>query len=115
MSDDELKLTVICPTCQNQFGKWRPRCPACGTPYHAPASFNVARVQERKRRDPVARVAKQEPKNACIACHRRGGKKTCPHCNERAHPSCLVLHVPECQAFQLALADAQRRLDGGTQ
>jgi predicted ATP-dependent serine protease len=103
----ELTMTVICKTCSNQYGKWRPRCPACGEPNTQPATFNAPRVVEPSL-IPRSAIIKRQPKRECIACHQGGAKKTCPHCNELVHAACLVLHAEACAEFQVTLRESQR-------
>lgn len=89
----ELKITLICKTCENQYGKWRSHCPVCRTPTPKTEEFNTPRVVvARKQRD---------SKSQCIFCRHRGAKHECPHCNEKIHRTCLGLHAPECQQFQI--------------
>ena len=95
----ELKVTIICATCQHQYGEWRPRCPTCGTSTPARA-VNTPRVR-----------AKSRSPHECIFCRLRGARKeTCPHCNEPIHKSCLRLHAPSCKQFQEELTAAARAL-----
>ena len=64
----ELTMTVICKSCEHQYGAWRPRCPACGTSTHV-----KAQVEQFKNK---ARVTKaREPRTStsqCVFCRTRG-------------------------------------------
>lgn len=99
-----MKMTVECQ-CGNVFGRWRPRCPACGeaTPYAAiqPVAQRPAAVRREKR-----------VKDPCILCHRKKAKVACPQCGERAHKGCLVLHLPICAEFQQQRAAELAKLEG---
>lgn len=89
----ELKMTMICGTCSNQYGLWRPRCPTCGTSTPIskrvePERLNTPRMHERRA-------------DECIFCRRRKARETCPHCNEPIHRDCRGVHVIDCAKFQL--------------
>ena len=96
--DKELKLTVICRTCQYQYGRWRPRCPTCGE--QAPLPPRAPTVE----RPPRARRGRT---HACIVCRRtvKGRKATppprCHFCQELIHAACLRMHAASCERFQL--------------
>lgn len=86
----ELTMTVICKSCQHQYGAWRDRCPACGT--KTPVKVQLAAV--RKTRQPRTSASQ------CVFCRHRGAKQRCPICNEQIHGTCIGLHKPECEQFQ---------------
>ena len=121
MSDDpELKVTLICGTCSNQYGRWRPQCPACGTrtpmrDYAQP--LKAGTLQKKKvfrvthRREIV--LGRKLRLSACIVCRRAGAKVMCPHCDERIHKGCLSLHHDACKAFQVLRAAEIAKLEGG--
>jgi hypothetical protein len=107
-------MTTACKMCGHEFGKWRPQCPACGTPYEQERSFNEVRIERRKAErkleadDPIGRILeRRQPKNQCIVCRQGGGKLKCPHCNECIHKGCLTLHADDCAAFQVTLRQTQ--------
>lgn len=112
---DELRMTLICPCCSNQYGKWRPQCPACGTPR---PEQKTERVEAKDRRlDDMRRIkqrradAREKKKLAkeCIVCRRGGAKLKCPHCEEKIHKGCLSLHADDCAAFQVSLKECYKK------
>lgn len=109
----ELKVTLICKCCGNQYGKFRHRCPACGT--HTPASqletFNTPRAVQAAPAKPRKAREQKPKKNECILCRRAGAKAQCPHCNERIHPGCLSLHATDCATFQVTRDQAIKTLN----
>jgi hypothetical protein len=106
----ELKMTVVCKACENQYGAWRPRCPTCGT-------STPIRVQEEQRKaaaPPRAVRERQRKANDCILCRRRvKNAQRCPHCDEPIHRSCLHLHGADCAKFQVERVREETRLNGG--
>ncbi len=79
--------------CGNEYGLWRPRCPACGT------------TNERQRDatappEPTFVRAERTPKRPCIVCRNGGAKDRCPHCEELIHKNCKGMHVIACAEFQ---------------
>jgi hypothetical protein len=91
----ELKMTVVCRSCDNQYGAWRPHCPACGTKSHY-------RAPEPEKKEPrQKRSEAQRPKrdNECILCRRGGSQERCPSCNEEVHTRCLKYHINPCKQF----------------
>lgn len=99
-----MKMTVICE-CGNEYGRWRPRCPACGT------SIPVEQIQTIAARINPPRQ-KKAVKDPCILCHRKKAKIVCPQCGERAHKGCLALHLPICAEFQIARKAELTKLEG---
>lgn len=85
----ELTMTVVC-VCGHQFGAWRVRCDACGTPAPRKESFNPPKVVRRER---------ERRPNECIFCHQRKAKDRCPSCNEMIHKNCIGVHVDDCRKF----------------
>jgi hypothetical protein len=111
----ELTMTVICKTCDNQYGAWRPHCPVCRTATpkkaHEEATPRVRREVTRRVKEYVVR----ESKTLCVFCRQRGAKQRCTHCNELIHGTCVGLHAPECIKFQQERDAAITRLSqGGT-
>lgn len=101
----ELKVTIICATCEHQYGTWRPRCPTCGTTTPASATRDTFNNAPRLRR------VKTRSPHECIFCRLRGARKDkCPHCGEPIHRSCLRLHKADCAKFQEELNTAARAL-----
>lgn len=113
-----MAMTRTCG-CGNVYGRWRPRCPACGTTNDQQASALAAPDQggatgPRKPRE------KKSAQNPCVLCLRRvKGKRVkgtltrlaptrCPHCNECVHRECLEVHRGPCLTFQL---ERQQELD----
>jgi len=96
----ELVMTVICKTCDHQYGAWRPHCPVCRTStprkIHEEATPQIRRAVTRR----VKQLVKRESKTTCIFCRQRGAKQQCAHCNELIHGTCVGLHTPECLEFQ---------------
>lgn len=107
----EPTMTIACKDCSFEYGRWRPRCPACGTlaPDNAMKPFNPpAQLAPRREREP-----KQPRADGCVLCQRRVKPKQearCPHCNERVHKNCLPLHQVPCQTFQQGRQDELKRL-----
>lgn len=98
----ELKMTVICKSCEHQYGAWRPRCPACGTstPIKVQETFNKPRIVK----------APRTSSSQCAFCRVRGAKQRCPICNELVHGTCQTLHQPECEQYQRDVAMEAARL-----
>lgn len=92
----ELTMTVICKTCEHQYGAWRSQCPACGTSTPVKARVEQFRNAPRVRAPKPARITG----SACCFCRVRGAKGRCPICNELVHGTCLSLHTPDCEQFQ---------------
>ena len=120
MSDDpELKVTLICKDCSNQYGRWRPQCPTCGTktPARDYASPSAPATQPKLTRTKLVTATLRRVRaiivrlSSCIVCRRAGAKLTCPHCDERIHKGCLSLHHVECKAFQVLRAAEIVKLD----
>lgn len=108
-------MTVICKDCAFQYGRWRPQCPTCGTNnpnvdvyttgVGGPSGTPVRAARERAPRAP------KRARLACIVCRKGGARKLrCPHCDERIHKACLVMHADDCAAFQLEREAACRRI-----
>lgn len=93
----ELKMTVVCRSCDNQYGAWRTHCPACGTTSHykAPAPEKKERHQKRSE----AQRPKRE--HECILCRRGNSSMRCPSCTEEIHDRCLKYHIDDCVKFVL--------------
>jgi hypothetical protein len=96
----ELTMTVICKSCEHQYGAWRPRCPACGTSTPVKVQLEQFHNTPRARKAREARTSTSQ----CVFCRDRGAKQRCPICNERVHGTCLGLHQPECEQFQREVA-----------
>jgi Zn finger protein HypA/HybF involved in hydrogenase expression len=99
----EKKMTIDCGTCGDQYGRWRPRCPACGTQTPASAFDRAAELLKPPRESRAKRERERKP-HECILCRKRvkANKKgtSCPHCNEPIHVACLELHRNACLQFQ---------------
>lgn len=93
----ELKMTVLC-VCGNQYGAWRPRCPACGKGI----PVTIAEVARKAMNPPRIKHERERRQNECIFCHRGKAKERCPHCNEPVHRNCQGLHGGDCAQFQQA-------------
>lgn len=121
MSDDALQR---CRDCGHEYGTFRARCPACGTPGPTPtrclhgidARFcavctGTTRAVTQAR---ATRAERRDKPDACILCRRRvkPNKRgtTCPHCNEKIHVACLELHRAACLKFQFEREAAYDRL-----
>lgn len=92
----ELKMTVVCKSCDNQYGAWRTHCPACGTmsDYRAP---EPERAKEPRQKRSEAQRPKRE--HECILCRRGNSQERCPSCNEEVHTRCLKYHLDPCKLF----------------
>lgn len=99
----ELTLTIICTSCEHQYGVWRPRCPACGTDTPVKAQpINKPRL-----------IRPRTSGTQCAFCRLSGAKSRCAVCNELVHGTCLSLHVPECEQYQREVAVEAARLAKG--
>lgn len=106
----ELIMTVICKSCEHQYGAWRPRCPACGT-------STPVKVQEEQFKNTARIRQARQPRTStsqCAFCRVRGAKQRCPICNELVHGTCLGLHQPECEQFQREVAMEAAKLAPST-
>jgi len=98
----EPTLTHICGSCKNPYGRWRPRCPACG----ATTPISVREEALRAPETTKPRKEKAPRPDQCILCRRKKAKDKCTHCGERIHHICKRLHEPACAAFQVELQEA---------
>lgn len=128
-----MKMMVKCIVCPHEFGAWRARCDACGTPQKPckhgliPASCAVCNGTVRPIADQAKpRRLKERKDDECVLCRRRvRGKKMkpssntfteryptprCPHCSEPCHDACKPLHVDHCQQFQVSRNTELQRL-----
>lgn len=90
----ELKMTVVCKSCDNQYGAWRAQCPACGTRSHykEPEPERPARVKR-------SEATRPPREHECILCRRGNSQERCPSCNEEIHTRCLKYHIEPCKQF----------------
>jgi hypothetical protein len=95
-------MTVICKSCEHQYGAWHSRCPASGT--STPVKVQVEQFKARRPRTSTSQ---------CVFCRTRGAKSRCPICNERIHGTCLGLHQAECEQYQRDVALESAKLAGG--
>lgn len=110
----ELKMVRVCDGhggCGNEYGRWRPRCPACGTLNDKPIeTFNAPALKTSGR----STKERKDPEDACIVCRRSScGTRRCPHCEELIHKPCLRMHAQDCARFQHERRQAELRLGGG--
>ena len=109
---DRRPMTMACPECGDQFGLWRPRCPACGwtVPYDvrqkALEPGERAGTERKSKSEKKTRIPDQKKANQCILCRRKAKptKKStmrCPHCSEPVHVVCFRMHEEPCKQFQL--------------
>jgi predicted amidophosphoribosyltransferase len=90
----ELLMTVVCKSCDNQYGAWRAQCPACGTKSHYRAP-----EPEKKPRQKRTEAMKPRREHECILCRRDKSDQRCPSCNEEIHTRCLKYHRADCEKF----------------
>jgi ribosomal protein L37E len=94
-------MTLICKDCGDQYGRWRPRCPACGTvnPEPEQEALEVMSRQERSkvRKFPVAPKAPKLVKKPCHVCGLGGAKNLCLVCGFVMHKSCRSIHELRCK------------------
>lgn len=127
-----MKMTRVCQSCSNEYGTFRPRCPACGSPAPtckhgmteglcAVCTGKVRAIEQKgmkgELRSRPPKSEKERAKDGCILCFKRvkpaHRKSTvCPHCDEPVHVACLAYHRTPCMQFQLEREDALRKLGG---
>lgn len=96
---EDARMLRECLTCHNTYDRRRPRCPACGTktPVHEQEGFNSPRAARQAARSERREYkAKKVGAFACVLCHKRAKKKTCPGCKKPVHPACLLVHASLC-------------------
>ena len=101
---------VTCRDCRQQYGRWRMRCPSCGTSndqrvgladavaaFHAKDNPTEARIKPPAYVKPVV---KQRAADECIFCrqHVKDGM-TCTSCQEPLHRRCVNIHMASCREF----------------
>lgn len=106
---------IACSACKHQFGRWRMRCPACGTSNdqrqslaEAVDSFMAKDRPTDARVKPAVQREKPRRADECIFCRRGKSDTTCPECAEPIHKRCMSIHTPSCAEFQRTLRDAQQ-------
>ena len=109
----ELRMTIVCKACNNQFGAWRTHCPACNE--SVPRSVRDAMLAPRPSevgkapREPKHRRVKNV-RHQCTFCRRANADERCPHCNEEIHAVCRRLHDVDCALFQVEREAELRKL-----
>lgn len=96
---------VACTDCKHKFGRWRMRCPACGTSNAQRASLNDA-VNQFYVKDARVKAQQQSPRHEntravdeCIFCRQPKADAVCDTCREPIHSRCAHLHSQLCGDF----------------
>lgn len=97
----ELTMTVICASCENQYGAWRPRCPACGTDTPIKVQQLVQKINRPRLVTSKPQRERTVHPTSCDLCHRRGAKETCDLCGNLVHHNCMGVHKDRCTKFQV--------------
>ena len=105
------QMTLTCHQCEYEYGRWRPQCPACGTPCELSRNERLGIAPERVKQERTKRF-KRLVADACAFCRCGHATLTCPHCHEQVHRECLELHRSPCLAFQLGVEQETRKLEG---
>lgn len=102
----ELTITLICKDCSHQYGRWRPRCPACGTPKPVEEIRREVKLTT-KQRERKPRMIKKP----CAMCGLGGAKRLCLVCGASLHRHCLTVHERRCKFEFVSCEDVGKEHD----
>lgn len=100
------RMCIACRDCGNVYGKWRPRCPTCGTVNSEPTQEGLETMTREEQMGLKGRVRRPKPpkekkirvvKRPCSMCGAGGAKNLCLVCGKSMHKHCLSIHERKCK------------------
>ena len=113
-------MTIVCKDCAHAYGRWRPRCPACGTVNPEPMQAAVDAMTAEERTGQRGRVRMPRPpkerkprviKRPCVMCGLGGAKRVCLICGASMHRHCLTVHERRCKFEFVSCEDVGKEHD----